>query len=281
MASIEALLSKLYDGRTFSRTTRASGLDLIRNPYLTVFLASTPYLPRLFQTGQVQFGFLNRFIFIKVEKKKRKPLRTTSLNDDESRMKTEIEDFLKALHERKNPVHLEMNPEAKNLYDVYESIVEDKIQHGNLGIKEGYMGQLPNLVVRLSCIYLISRLSIREVQHPELSPLIVEKNDVEKAIAYAGKAWQWFGEVIELMQKEKKTKPVKEDQAKPAIIDFLEDEKAHHWKEIAEYVDKTVGVKQANVYKALNRLVSEGEVVKVKRGYYRLKSSEAGKKSEI
>jgi len=107
------------------------------------------------------------------------------IDPDEVKLKTEIENFLKAINQRKDQVHLEMTPEAKELYDVYESIVEDKIQKGQLGIREGYMGQLPNLAVRLACIYRISRLSIQEIQNPTLSPLIVEKVDIEKAITYA------------------------------------------------------------------------------------------------
>lgn len=280
MASIEALLSKIYDGRTFSRTTRASGVDLIQNPYLTVFLASTNYLPTLFQEAQVRFGFLNRFVFVKAKRKNRKALRTTPLNPDEIKLKTEIEHYLKALHERKTPVYLEMTPEAKNLYDVYENIVEDKIQKGHLGVREGYMGQLPNLAVRLACLYRISRLSIQEIQDPDLDTLIVEKSDVEKAIDYAGRAWRWFEEVIEIMQTAQTLKLTKVDYAKLAVIDFLEDQKTHHWREIAEYVDKTVGVKQANCYKALDALVAEGKIVKFKAGYYRLKPSRVDKESE-
>jgi len=272
MSSIESLLSKLYDGRTFSRKTATKGTEEIRNPYLTCFLASTDYLPTLFQESQLRFGFLHRFIFVNGVRKERKSLRTNALEGNEISLKSDIENFLTAIHEKKNSVLLEMATEAKQLYDNFDTQTESKIQLGNLGVKEGYCGQLPNLVVRLSCLYRISRMTNDEVRDQTLDLLTVNKPDVEKAIAYVNKAWGWFGEVIEIMKSAENQKLSKVDQAKPAIIDMLEDGKEHHWQDIINFVDETVGVKQANTYHALTELVSEGRIEKVKQGYYKIKT---------
>jgi len=83
MTSADAFLSKIYDGATYSRGTIGRGKETIWNPYLTCLLASTDYLPTLFDELQIRLGFMNRFIFIKGESKQRKPLRTEPLEEDE------------------------------------------------------------------------------------------------------------------------------------------------------------------------------------------------------
>ena len=93
MASADAFLSKIYDGRTYDRGTIQRGKENIENPYFACFLASTDVLPTLFNELQIQLGFMNRFIYIIGERKRRKPLRTQPLTLEETKEVHEIEDF--------------------------------------------------------------------------------------------------------------------------------------------------------------------------------------------
>lgn len=199
MVSADAFLSKIYDGSTYSRTTIGRGKETVWNPYLTCLLASTDYLPTLFDELQIRLGFMNRFIYVVAERKKRKPLRTEPLSEEEEKEVEQIVTFLKALAERTSVTMLEMTNEAKQVYDSFEEEIEKRIETEDLGIKEGYCGQLPNLVVRLSCLYRISRMTPMEIRNYNSPVLTVEKQDVERAIDYADKAWTWFEKVVEIM----------------------------------------------------------------------------------
>ena len=271
MASAEAFLSKIYDGNTYSRSTITRGKEKIHNPYLTCLLASTNYLPTFFNELQIRLGFMNRFIYVVAERKERKALRTKPLTEEEKKKAKELEDFLKSLAERASVTMLEMSTEAKQIYDSFEEQIEKKIEEENLDVKEGYCGQLPNLVIRLSCLYRLSRMTKEEIQSYSAPTLVVEKQDVEKAIAYAKKAWKWFEKVIEIMQSAEKLKsslPI--NRAKAAILECLADRSEKQVNEIKKYVCQRVKISQATFYNALSMLTDEGKVLKIRQGFYKL-----------
>lgn len=201
MASADSFLSKIYDGSTYSRGTIGRGKETVWNPYLVCLLASTDYLPTLFDELQIRLGFMNRFIFISSERLERKSLRTEPLTEEEKKEAREIEDYLDTLAKRISVTTLEMSNEAKAVYDSFEEEIETRIASEKLGVLEGYCGNLPNLLVRLSCLYRISRMTTEEIESYSKPVLIVEKQDVERAISYAWKAWTWFEKVVQIMRK--------------------------------------------------------------------------------
>jgi hypothetical protein len=263
-------LSSIYDGTTVSRGTIGREKEIVVNPYLTCFLASTDFLPTLFDELQVRLGFLNRFIYVFGTKRSRKELRTNDLNDVEKRRINEIKAFLYALSNVDEAISMEMTEDAKEVYNSFEGSIDSKIEKEKLDLKEGYCGQLPNLVARLSCLFRISRLEIADIGKLKTT-VKVEKQDVKRAMQYSNKAWSWFEQTLEMMQSSSDKKLPAIEQAKQTILELLEDRKEHHYREIIRYVDECVGVKSANTYKAINSLVDEGKIVKTKPGYYRLK----------
>lgn len=275
MSTADALLSKIYDGSTYSRSTIGRGKETIWNPYLTAFLASTFVLPTFFDELQVMLGFLNRFIFVMGEKTERKPLRTQPLSAEEIQEVNEIQDFLGALCEMNLVIIMEMTSEAKEAYDSFEEEIERQISEGHLGIREGYCGQLPNLVVRLSCLYRISRMTPGEIKSHQDSVLIVETKDVERAVDYARKAWAWFEQIIEIMQSGEATKLLPKEKAKVAIPEFLVNGSEKHVYQIRDYVIKRTCVSPATFYNALKELIRGGKIQKTKKGYYKLKMSDS------
>jgi len=50
------------------------------------------------------------------------------------------------------------------------------------GLREGFAGQLPNLVFRLSCLFRISRMSADEVRGYEKVTSLVEIQDLDRAV---------------------------------------------------------------------------------------------------
>jgi hypothetical protein len=270
MTTADAFLSKMYDGATYRRATRSKGEEVVWNPHLSVLLASTDYLPTLFDELQMRLGFLNRFIFVFGERKERKSLRTTPLCDNEKTDVQYIEDFLKALVEKPAVTMLEMDMDAKKLYDTFEENIEDRIHNEKLGLKETYIGQLPNLLVRLSCLYRIARMSLEEVKMFKEPVLLVEPEDVEKATRYVEKAWSWFERVIETVQTTQKTIPMSPiEMAENGILDLLSDGLEKRVAEIRGYV-VGIGVSQATYYNALKKLTNDGKVVKTRPDHYKL-----------
>jgi hypothetical protein len=271
MSTTDSLLSKIYDGTTYTRETTGRGREIIPNPYLTCFLASTTHLPTLFTEGQIEFGFLNRFIFIVGKRTERKPLRGNPLDEEEKHIVQEILIFLRLLNDRKTISLIEMSSEAKQIYDHFEETTEDRILKEELGIKEGYCAQLPNIVVRLACIYRISRIPEKELQDCAVQTLFVEKQDVERAITYANKAWEWFAEVIDTMQTTEKVKGQKlRDQVKNGILEFLEDGSEKNINQMVGHIQSYIKVAPATIYNAISELIRERRIEKVKQGFYRI-----------
>lgn len=271
MESASAFLSKIYDGTTYSRDTIGRGEETIWNPYLTCLLASTDYLPTLFDELQIRLGFMNRFVYVTAERKERKPLRTQPLTPAEKKEVEEIVDFLKAFAEKDAVTMLEMTGEAKQLYDSFEEEIEKEIENEDLGIKEGYCGQLPNLVARLSCLYRISRMTPEEIKSQQNSVLTVETQDVKRAIDYARKARAWFEQIITIMQSGEATKLLPKEEAKVEIPEFLANGSEKHVYQLRDYVIKRTNVSPATFYNALKELIREGKIQKTKKGYYKLK----------
>lgn len=281
MKAADAFLSKIYDGNTYRRTTIGRGKEIIWNPYLTCLLASTDYLPTLFDELQIRLGFMNRFIYVVAERKKRKPLRTEPLTEEEKKETHDVEDFLKALTQRTSVTMMEMTSEAKQVYDSFEEEIEKRIETEDLGIKERYCGQLPNLAIRLSCLYRFSRMRPEEIRKYSNPVLTVEKQDVEKAIDYATKTWAWFEKVIEIMQTKPARKMRSRDRVKFAVIDFLKDEKERHFDEIQSHIHQMrVRCSQATLYNALGDLVGEDKIVRTKFGFYKITSEGDENKTE-
>jgi DNA-binding transcriptional ArsR family regulator len=274
MATADAFLSKMYDGNDYRRATRSKGEEIVWKPYLTVLLASTDYLPTLFDELQIRLGFLNRFVFVIGERKERKPLRTDPLTDQEKTEVQYIEDYLKALAERSTVTMLEMTDEAKQSYDLFEKETEDKIQNEKLGLKDHYCAQLPNLVVRIACLFRLSRMRMEEIRDFKDPTLKVEKQDVENAIEYAWKAWDWFEKVIDTMKSTESTNLRPKEMAKNAIIEFLSDGAEKHVNEIKDYVIKRTGVSPATFYSGLRELREAGKIRRPRPDYYKVAKDE-------
>jgi len=200
MMTTDTLLSRIYDGRSYKRTTITRGEEPIINPYLTVLLASTEYLPSLFDESRIRQGFLNRFIYIPSRKRKRLQLRTSLTREEEKEAKSLL-DWLRAVYGRgtQPPLMLGMSTGARRQYDEYEARVEDDIVRENLGMKEGYYGNLPNLLARLASLHRISRMDEGEIKSYSRPLLIIERGDMEWGINYCDKTWGWFQDVVKLM----------------------------------------------------------------------------------
>jgi len=272
MVSADAFLSKIYDGSTYSRATIGRGKETVWNPYLTCLLASTDYLPTLFDELQIRLGFMNRFIYVVGERKQRKPLRTKPLTEEEKKEAHGIEDFLKALVERTSVTMLEMTTEAKQVYDSFEEEIEKRIETEDLGIKDGYCGQLPNFVVRFSCLYRLSRMLPEEIRNYTNPVLTVEKQDVERAIDYVQKAWNWFEKVIDIMltTPTMKTRRLR-DQAKDFITDLLQAKELTGGSKLVKITANQIGISIPTAYNALKELSTENRICSPKFSFYKLK----------
>jgi len=210
MITADTFLCRSYDGKDYYRGTIARGPEYIPKPYITIFLASTTeYLPSQLKDRFIRQGFLNRFIFVPAKRKQRKPLRTKPLTEEERKKVKYIKEFLSALYNKDSLTLLAMKGEARKLYDEFEAKVENKIEEEDLGISEGYYGNLPNFVIRLACLYRIARMKPSEIKNYREPILLVEREDVERAIKYTEKAWKNFELVLKMRSQVPVSKPIR------------------------------------------------------------------------
>jgi len=200
MITTDTLLSRIYDGRDYEKETISRGREVIKDPYLTMLVSSTEYLPTIFIEDHLRQGFLNRFIFVvKLKRDKHMKLKQT-VDEDIIKDLREIGDILKTIYNYDINIPILFSEDAKNVYDEYEEYIEDIIEKNELDIREGFYGNIPNLTQKLSSLFRISRLKPEDIYTYNKPFLMIEEEDVERAISYTKKCIKWFEEVIKIMK---------------------------------------------------------------------------------
>lgn len=155
MGGTPEALSKIYDcpDRYFHETI-GRGEEIVEKPYLTLLIASTFALPKLFTTHQLEQGFLNRPFYILDEK--RQLGNRIYLPDSKDRWQR-IEKWLTSLYNVKidGKIFLML---MSTKYQKFEDDLYNTIMNKDLGLLEGYYSQLPELLQKLAALYCISRL---------------------------------------------------------------------------------------------------------------------------
>ena len=199
MASTDALLSRIYDGRDYYRSTITRGREIIKKPYLTVFIASTDVLPTYFSELYIRQGFLNRFLYVVADRGDLRPLEFVDKEDVRLELQKLGNEWLKELFLATNVYIFELDDEAKQFYHEFEHWVDTKILTEDLGIKEGFYGNLPNSLLKLAGVYHISTMEPDDFKNP--IPFIkVHRDDFERAARFLAKCEKWFDKVVTLMK---------------------------------------------------------------------------------
>ena len=220
MVSIDAIMSKIYDGKTYYRSTISRGKEVIKYPYFTILVGSTDYLPSTFSEDYLRQGFLNRFIYVVAKRKRWKKLDTGVDQELINEMRA-LGDWLRLLFDFPMVMPMNFDSNAKTIYDRFEQEVETTIENEDLGIKEGYYGNLPNIVLKLSGIYRISRMTTTELMNYARPILIINEEDVLRAIEYAEKMKKWFDDVITLMKVKAKSKQVETHESDLEYLKYI------------------------------------------------------------
>jgi len=201
MASTDGLLSKFYDGKTFTDSTISRGTKKVTNPYCTSFLASTPILPKAFTEKLLMQGLLNRFCFIVEENIEFRDERIGgTFTDKEEEERVIITDWFDTLNSLVLPTVVQFKPEARKLYSQFTRRIEKIINDKSLGLREPYFGNLPNLLKRLSGVYQIAELSDEELLNLD-NEIEITENSMLWALDYLEYLWQGFEKVLDLMEK--------------------------------------------------------------------------------
>lgn len=260
MMTTDTLLSRIYDGRTYRRTTITRGEEPIVNPYLTVMLASTEYLPSLFDENRIRQGFLNRFIYIPSSRTRRIELRTALTKEEETEAKSLL-NWLSAVYNRgtEAPILIGMSTEARRQYNEFETRIEDEIVRESFGVMEGYYGNLPNLLARLSSLHRVSRMEATQIVSYRRPLLIIEGEDMAWGIGYCERAWNWFQDVVRLMKTTAISRSVMTEERKIEMVYSII---------LAEggEADRSTVYRRANLLsndleRVLSTLVSQGRII--------------------
>jgi len=189
MTTADTTLSQIYDGNDHWIKTHARGDEKIKNPYLTILVASTPDTCKFFTDSMIGQGFFNRFIPILLDKYPQyRPASFHGLSIDSRIRLKYIKEWLRMLYKKSELTILKPNTEAIQIWNQYDKKVYDYIMTHDLGVSESFYGNLPNTALKIAGLYRISRL---ETITEELG-IEIEAQDVQKAITYVDKMWIWF-----------------------------------------------------------------------------------------
>ncbi len=216
MTSTDTVLSVIYDCRNYRRDTISRQVEQIESPYLTCLLASTYILPTMFDENRIQQGFLNRFIYVLGDRTVWRPTRSM-LTQRELDEADELMTWMRALSEMSvsAPILMTYNADARARFDEFEQRIEEKIMDGVHPLLEGYLGNIPNFVIKLSSLFRLSRLDVSYFQTDPtaIRPFLeIEQQDLVRAIDYADKVWQWFNRVVELMRRPRESRVPKREE---------------------------------------------------------------------
>lgn len=169
MTGIDSTFSRIYDGKEFHRRTEKRGREEIENPYFTMFVASTESIVRTFSEVSFEQGFLNRPIYVQIKTGEWQRERLDHRTDVEELLLAECMAWLKALVEMEFPIVLRIDPKARQIVDDYDKEISGLIAGESLGVKEGYMGNLPNLLQKIAGVYRVNRLEYEVQQQTTLA----------------------------------------------------------------------------------------------------------------
>jgi hypothetical protein len=117
---------------------------------------------------------------------------------------------------------------AMPYFNAFEDVIEKKIQEESLGMAEGYWGNLPNFLVRISALHRIGRMTKQEIDifDSTIQPfLIIETEDISYGEQFCWKSWDRFKQVLKLKKKIFRQKPVRKDQDEiDSVYDIIEEE---------------------------------------------------------
>lgn len=144
------LLTKLYDCEDFPYGTRSRGLELVRNPCLTIFGGSTiKWIKESIPIVSIGGGFTSRIIFVYKEASKNE-VPWPVLSEEKSKLAEDIVHDLSEITKLRGA--FVFTPEAINLYsNEYKNFRSSSFLFNNLML-EGYAGRRHVLVIKLSMI---------------------------------------------------------------------------------------------------------------------------------
>ncbi len=215
MSGTAETLSKIYDcPELYIHETIKRGEEKIENPYLTLLVASTFSLPKLFTSHQLEQGFLNRPFYILDEKRDMKRI---PIDEPDKRWKR-IDKWLTALYDVKQDIKI-LNWNMEKKYDRFEKKVNDMIIKDDLGTEEGYYGRLTTFILKLASLYRISRLGLEDFVKMENRDKPdhedkwdwrqIEEEDYQRALKFLVKCTRNFKRIIRMATMKTERIPIK------------------------------------------------------------------------
>ena len=208
MAGIAPALSRLFDPLdSYSRATVARGTERIARSYLTILTASTMSLPQLFSEREIMQGFLNRFMFILDDPTDRvdriEPQDSTINRTD---VETKIFEWLEAIRDAATiSVFIMPNSVEKEFYNRYEKKINKMIREDEINeLYQGYVGNLPDFLLKIASLYRISRIPyyvIQEKYTRSTDGVKLELQDLKRAEKLVALFFENFKKVVRISRQ--------------------------------------------------------------------------------
>ncbi|MBN1329301.1 MAG: DUF3987 domain-containing protein [Candidatus Heimdallarchaeota archaeon] len=202
LAGSDGLLSKLYDSKNAKDLTISRGDKVIKNPYFTGLLASTPDLPTSFTDKMYKQGFLNRWCIIHETSYSTKPERFDMLTDEELELGNKITLWVDTLNSLVLPTVIKFDSKAIQIYREFSHRIDKAIIKDNLGLTESYFSNLPKMLTKLAGVYQIAELSQDELLNIDME-IEINENSILVALDYLKYLWHNFQQCYEISRNPK------------------------------------------------------------------------------
>jgi hypothetical protein len=283
MSGFDSVAGALKDGKTYTRDTKMHGDECYKDPYFNMFVAGVETIPESFNPNSFRVGFYNNQIFVHARNASERPKRV-QISKEVEEMQDYVTKVAEAIYNFNHPMQLifavSTDPK-KNASKLLKDYKDKKLAESETELKanptminrlrDGYFGNLENIVERVSAIYAIARYfaevddkSIDRLKKMPNSTLVICYQDVEKAISFYDRVViRGLNEVLRLMAKAERKQTLLESYEKifSEIKDYLKnsvveasfgtikcamtyqklfEKMPSNYKRFAEYIDSAV-----------------------------------------
>ncbi|HUT81366.1 MAG TPA: DUF3987 domain-containing protein [Candidatus Bathyarchaeia archaeon] len=250
LATLPPILSRLIDGRDYTRKTRGYGNECVEEPFVNLVWATTPSSVKYFEEEYFQQGLFNRIIFVTDESdndKNFKRKRKTPYTEEENKLRDGITNILKLINDnkytRKDKVQFSFTDEALETVALFEEVIlftKNKFKD-YLHYDGSYFVALNDFVERLAMIFAVDKLDydLLKDESTKETNFIIDKQDVLAAIKFTKMIYDSYDEIAQARKSHFTKKKYESEMAiQDDVLQIIKDNVGKYSKRI-EYQNKS------------------------------------------
>jgi len=208
LSTLPPILSRLIDGRNYTKKTRGHGNEFVEEPFVNLLWATTPSSVKYFDEEYFRQGLFNRIIFVTDESDSDKNFRRkrkTNYTHEENKLRKGITEILTLINDNKytrnGKIQLDFTDEALETIAIFEEAVlftKNKFKD-YLHYDGSYFVALNDFVERLAMIFAVDKLNYDELKDESTKEVkfVVSNEDVLSAIKFTRIIYDSYDEIVQ------------------------------------------------------------------------------------